>query len=155
MLGITLLTSLDSLDANQIYAKSAKNTVLSLAELAKKSGLDGVVCSPLEAELLRNVCGKNFRIMTPGIRFDKAHSHDQKRIASPGLAISYGADHIVMGRGITGAENISSAIRRALAEMDSAEKNRVSPDLLMEQSLYGGTRESILKTIGVMYRRQE
>ena len=101
ILGVTTLTSLDNNDLKKIgYTKNLKKIVIQLAKLAKLAKLDGVICSPLEAKLLKNVC-KRMDIITPGIRLERNNIHDQKRITSPKEAFNNGATGIVIGRSIT------------------------------------------------------
>jgi len=95
ILGVTVLTSMDALQGQ----------VLSLAALAKKAGLDGVVASPKEAAVIRKEIGKDFLIVTPGIRPEGSEKQDQKRTATPQEAIQAGADYIVIGRPVTKAKD--------------------------------------------------
>ena len=87
-----------------------------LAENAKKAGLDGVVCSPLEAEAVHNACGSDFLTVTPGIRFPDSEMGDQKRVMSPADAKKAGADYIVVGRPVTAAEDPVAAYERCIRE---------------------------------------
>ena len=91
-------------------------TVLSYAKNAAASGLDGVVCSPLEAALVKERCGADFLTVTPGIRFADSAAGDQKRIMTPEKAGKSGCDYIVVGRPITQAEDPVSAYRRAVKD---------------------------------------
>ena len=102
VLGVTLLTSLnESALKNELKVnKKMDDYVVMLAKLAKRAGLDGVVASAHEAKKIRKPCGKNFLIVTPGIRLDKGSAQDQKRVATPGEAFDAGADYIVMGRAL-------------------------------------------------------
>lgn len=106
ILGVTILTSMDAktlLEAG--IEKSPEEQVLKLASLAKEAGLDGVIASPQEAMLVRKNIGKDFLIVSPGIRLDGEEKEDQKRIATPKKAIASGADYIVIGRPITKAKD--------------------------------------------------
>ena len=95
-------TSLDNDDLQMMKIDiSTKDLVSSLAKLTKESGLSGVVCSSEEIKLVREACGKNFKIIVPGIRPEGSDKNDQKRIMTPKEAISLGADHLVIGRPIT------------------------------------------------------
>ncbi|MDU3879727.1 MAG: orotidine-5'-phosphate decarboxylase [Veillonella sp.] len=85
--------------------------VIRLAKLAKECGMDGVVCSALEAKMIREACGDDFLIVTPGIRPSFAATNDQKRIATPASALQDGASRLVIGRPITQAENPREAVR--------------------------------------------
>jgi len=91
-------------------------TVMSYAKNAADCGLDGVVCSPLEAALVKEKCGENFMTVTPGIRFADSEVGDQKRIMTPEKAGKSGCDYIVMGRPITKAEDPVAAYRRAMKD---------------------------------------
>ena len=83
---------------------------------AKESGLDGVVCSPLEAGEVHNACGAGFLTVTPGVRFAEGDKGDQKRVTTPENARLIGSDYIVMGRPITAAPNPVAAYVRAMAD---------------------------------------
>ena len=104
LIAITVLTSLGADDLAAIgVAGTADAQVLRLARLAQGSGLDGVVCSAQEAAMLRAACGKDFKLVTPGIRPAGTAVHDQARVMTPEAAIAAGADYLVVGRAITGA----------------------------------------------------
>lgn len=102
VLGVTLLTSLNqSALKNELKVnRKTDDYVVMLAKLAQKAGLDGVVASVHEAKKIRKACGKNFLIVTPGIRLEIGNVHDQKRVATPREAFDAGADYIVMGRAL-------------------------------------------------------
>jgi orotidine-5'-phosphate decarboxylase len=113
VLGVTILTSHDAASLQQIGLKEEPaKAVTHLAALAREAGLDGVVCSPQEITAVRETCGENFLIVTPGIRPAKSTSDDQKRTLTPRQALQNGADWIVVGRPITAAENPLDAARR-------------------------------------------
>jgi|TARA_Y100000294_G_scaffold156262_1_gene157046 orotidine-5'-phosphate decarboxylase len=118
MLAVTVLTSLgdDDLFAAGVV-DGAEEQVLRLARMAKKSGLDGVVCSALEAETLRAAMGPDFKLVTPGIRPAWAIADDQKRITAPADALAKGADYLVIGRPVTGADDPADAARRIADEI--------------------------------------
>ncbi len=103
VLGVSILTSMNSAQTRKYYnQKNIKILVKKFAREAKKNGLDGVVCSPNEIEYIRKEVGKNFIIVTPGIRLNnKIEKDDQKRIATPKKAIQMGANFLVIGRPIT------------------------------------------------------
>lgn len=106
MVGVTILTSLDRTDLASIGVEGAvKDQVVRLGRLAKASGLDGVVCSPLEIEVLRDACGDDFMLVVPGIRPAGSPLGDQKRVLTPREAVDKGADVLVIGRPITGADD--------------------------------------------------
>ena len=101
IIAVTMLTSLNQEIASQLGVHDINSQTLKLAKLAKESSLDGVVCSPQEISNIKEELGKDFIVVTPGIRLTKSITDDQKRIASPKEAISLGADFIVIGRPIT------------------------------------------------------
>lgn len=118
LLGVTVLTSLDEADLNSVgVGGRAADQVARLADLAKSSGLDGVVCSPREIELVRQTCGGDFLIVVPGIRPGGSPLGDQKRVMTPAEAIGAGADFLVIGRPITGAEDPAAAAAAINQEM--------------------------------------
>ncbi len=119
LLGVTILTSVDETNFQRDFGtqRRLKDQVAYLAELSQKAGLEGVVASPLEIELIRKVCGNNFVIVTPGVRPAWAASNDQQRVMTPGEAINAGADYIVVGRPITAADNPREAARTILQEI--------------------------------------
>lgn len=118
LLGVTVLTSLDASDLQAIGQNyDTKQQVLRLAKLAKDNGLDGVVCSPEEVEVLRKELGPSFILMVPGIRPSWAEAGDQKRVMTPQEAITKGATYLVIGRPITGAENPQDAAQRIASEL--------------------------------------
>ena len=101
ILGVTVLTSLSPADLEEVgVSRSVEDQVLALAEMGKAAGLDGVVCSPLEARLIREVCGREFLVVTPGIRPEGSEPDDQSRTLSPKVALEAGADFLVVGRPI-------------------------------------------------------
>ena len=119
LIGVTILTSLSDADLPSIGLNgTVSDNVQRLALLAKKSGLDGVVCSAQEARVLAASCGPDFALVTPGIRLRGDSSGCQKRIMTPGDAISAGAHHLVIGRSITQAADPMQAI--AQIELDIA-----------------------------------
>ena len=107
ILGVSILTSIDSKQTKKFYnQKNVSILVKKFAKFAKKNGLDGVVCSPKEIKVIRKATGKNFIIVTPGIRLkNKIESDDQKRIETPEKAIEMGANYLVIGRPITKSKN--------------------------------------------------
>lgn len=123
LIAVTVLTSMDENQWKPLnYAKPIGEEVLDLAALTKESGLDGVVASPREAAGIRQRCGKDFLIVTPGVRPAWAAANDQSRIATPAAAIRNGSTHLVVGRPITKAENKQEAVRKILEEMEGAWK---------------------------------
>ena len=93
-----------------------ESVVAHYAYNARVAGLDGVVCSPLEAERVHGICGEDFLTVTPGVRFAGDAKGDQKRVTTPAEAGRLGADYIVMGRSITGAEDPGRAYEKAREE---------------------------------------
>ncbi|WCR58348.1 orotidine-5'-phosphate decarboxylase [Wolbachia endosymbiont of Ctenocephalides felis wCfeJ] len=101
LIGVTVLTSMSDEDLGELgMTRETKSQVILLAKLAEKVGMHGIVCSALEAQEVRKECGKDFKIITPGIRVGPSHD-DQKRTATPKEAVNSGADYIVIGRPIT------------------------------------------------------
>jgi len=118
LIGVTVLTS----TAEEELAETGVNRpleeqVVALAQLAKSSGLDGVVCSAREASALKTECGAGFALVTPGIRPAGSEAGDQRRIVTPSDALSNGSDYLVIGRPITGAEDPVAALDAILAEI--------------------------------------
>jgi orotidine-5'-phosphate decarboxylase len=102
LIGVTVLTSMDVSDLEEVGVQgNASAQVLRLAELAKNSGLDGVVCSAQEAKLLKESLGQGFKLVTPGIRLADSVADDQRRIVTPADALALGSDYLVIGRPIT------------------------------------------------------
>jgi orotidine-5'-phosphate decarboxylase len=102
LIGVTVLTSMDVSDLEEVGVQgNASAQVLRLAELAKNSGLDGVVCSAQEAKLLKESLGQGFKLVTPGIRLADSAADDQRRIVTPADALALGSDYLVIGRPIT------------------------------------------------------
>jgi len=112
LIAVTVLTSMEDLDLLQIGINaSPMEQVLRLAHLTQRAGLDGVVCSPQEVEILRNTCGAEFKLVTPGIRPIGADFGDQRRVMTPTAAICAGSDYLVIGRPITKADNPAEVLR--------------------------------------------
>ena len=102
VIAVTVLTSMSQQDLAEVgITDSVENHVKRLALLTQQSGLDGVVCSAQEANMLKQLCGKNFLLVTPGIRLPEDASNDQTRICTPKDAIANGSDYLVIGRSIT------------------------------------------------------
>lgn len=98
LIAVTVLTSMEDLDLLQIGINaSPMEQVLRLAHLTQRAGLDGVVCSPQEVEILRNACGEDFKLVTPGIRPIGTDFGDQRRVMTPTAAIRAGSDYLVIG----------------------------------------------------------
>jgi len=121
ILGVTVLTSLSPADLEELgVGRSVEDQVVALAEMGKAAGLDGVVCSPLEARLIREVCGRDFLVVTPGIRPEGSGPDDQSRTLSPKVALEAGADFLVVGRPIVKADDPLEAAENILLQMDGA-----------------------------------
>jgi orotidine-5'-phosphate decarboxylase len=121
LLAITILTSHDEDSLGQVGVNgSVHDSVRRLALLAKDAGVDGVVASPHEVGLIREACGPDFLIVTPGIRPSGATAGDQVRAATPAAALEAGADYLVVGRPITSADDPAAAADRIVAEMERA-----------------------------------
>ncbi len=122
LIAVTVLTSIagDALRAELQVNEEITKYVCRLAKLTQASGLDGVVASAKEAKSIREACGEEFVIVTPGIRPAWSSQDDQKRIVTPGQAIKDGADFLVVGRPITTAKDRKDAARRVVEEMEAA-----------------------------------
>lgn len=119
ILGVTILTSLDEEALAQAgFKPGLTDRVTQLAELSKRAGLDGVVCSAHEIELIRAACGKDFVLMVPGIRPAGSDSEDQKRVMTPEQALQKGATHLVIGRPITRADDPAAAATAILETLN-------------------------------------
>jgi orotidine-5'-phosphate decarboxylase len=113
ILAVTVLTSLDDEDLKEINInKSSSDQAVWLAKLARAAGLDGVVASPREISAIRTAVGKDFLLVTPGVRPLWADPGDQKRVTTPKEAIEAGADYIVIGRPVTAAPDPLAALER-------------------------------------------
>ena len=120
LIAVTVLTSMTDSDLRKIgISNSVDEQVMLLAKLTKSSGLDGVVCSAKEAKYLSSELGKEFCLVTPGIRPVKANSDDQKRIMTPAEAIVAGSHYLVIGRPITKADDPLVALSAINAEINS------------------------------------
>lgn len=115
LIAVTVLTSINQ--AEWCGALKISEQVVEFAKLAQSAGLDGVVASPQEAKSIHDACGKNFLIVTPGIRPAGANIDDQSRISTPVAALQNGATHLVIGRPIRAAANPKLAAEKILAEM--------------------------------------
>lgn len=118
LIAVTQLTSIDQerMEKELLIEKPLAEVVMQYAANAKAAGLDGVVCSPLEAEKVHEVCGSEFLTVTPGIRFADGAAGDQQRVTTPAKACEIGSDYIVVGRPITAAEDPVAAYRRCVAD---------------------------------------
>ena len=118
LIAVTQLTSTDqeTLERDILIKEPIDEVVMHYAETAKNAGLDGIVCSPLEAGKVHDRCGRNFLTITPGVRFADGDIGDQKRVMTPAAAKEIGSDYIVVGRPITAAADPVAAYERCVAE---------------------------------------
>jgi orotidine-5'-phosphate decarboxylase len=127
LLGVTILTSLDTAAIHQVgLTGSLAARAVSLARLAKKAGLDGVVSSAHEVRAIRGACGEEFMILVPSVRPAGSAANDQARVATPGEATRAGANFLVVGRPITAATNPREAALAIIEEVASARSKRQS-----------------------------
>ena len=121
LLAVTILTSSTELTLREVgIERPVEEMVPRLARLAQQSGMDGVVASPQEVPLIRQACGEDFAVVTPGVRPSFATLDDQKRVTTPGEAIAAGADFLVVGRPIAAAADPLAAAEKILLEMAAA-----------------------------------
>jgi len=118
LIAVTQLTSTsqEAMENDLLIKENIEDVVMHYAENAKKAGLNGVVCSPLEVQAVKNRCGKEFLTITPGIRFSTDSKDDQSRITTPAKAKELGSDYIVVGRPITKSENPVEAYRKCVED---------------------------------------
>lgn len=118
LIAVTQLTSTDqeAMERDLLIKDPIDKVVMHYAETAKNAGLDGVVCSPLEAQKVHDICGEKFLTVTPGVRFADGDIGDQKRVMTPEQAKKIGSDYIVVGRPITAAPNPVAAYERCIKE---------------------------------------
>ena len=118
LIAVTQLTSTDqqSMERDILIKEPIDQVVMHYAKTAKNAGLDGIVCSPLEAGKVHDTCGKDFLTITPGVRFADGEVGDQKRVMTPAQAKEIGSDYIVVGRPITAAADPVAAYERCVAE---------------------------------------
>ena len=118
LIAVTQLTSTseETMQKELLIGASINDTIVRYAQNAREAGLDGVVCSPLEAAMVKEACGEAFLTVTPGIRFADAVADDQVRITTPARAREIGSDYIVVGRPITAAEDPVAAYERCMKE---------------------------------------
>ncbi|KGQ27509.1 orotidine 5'-phosphate decarboxylase [Gallibacterium anatis] len=118
LIAITVLTSMEEADLLQIGVNtSPEEHVIRLARLSQRAGLDGVVCSPQEVEILRQRCGNEFKLVTPGIRPEGSQLGDQRRVMTPREAINAGSDYLVIGRPITQAADPVAVLKQINASI--------------------------------------
>jgi orotidine-5'-phosphate decarboxylase len=117
IIGVTMLTSLSEEDVNEIGIQDISNQALSLASLAKKNCLDGVVCSVNEVRRIKELLGKDFITVTPGIRSSDSLKDDQSRVSTARNAIENGSDYLVIGRPITQSDNPMNSLDSIIEEI--------------------------------------
>lgn len=119
LIAVTILTSIDNqmLQTELHMPGNIREEAVRLAQVAKNSGADGVVCAVSEASAVKQACSNEFLTVTPGIRLDRLHVNDQKRVATPSEAIQNGADILVIGRSVTQASDPQKAYHQVLEEM--------------------------------------
>ena len=117
IIGVTMLTSLSKKDVNEIGIQDISNQALSLASLAKKNSLDGIVCSANDVRRIKELLGKDFITVTPGIRSSNSSKDDQSRVSSARNAIEKGADYLVIGRPITKSTNPMESLDSIIKEI--------------------------------------
>ena len=122
LIAVTQLTSTseERMQKELLIGASINDTIVKYAENAKAVGLDGVVCSPLEAAMVKEACGKEFMTVTPGVRFADGDVGDQVRVTTPERAREIGSDFIVVGRPITAADDPVAAYERCMREFAEA-----------------------------------
>jgi orotidine-5'-phosphate decarboxylase len=126
LIAVTILTSHDARSMRRIgLTGSPRLRARELARMAKRAGLDGVVCSAHELRAIRQACGRKFLTVVPGIRLGGAPGDDQQRTASPAAAIRAGADYLVVGRPITQARDPRAAAEAVVVEIATALRSRV------------------------------
>lgn len=123
ILAVTVLTSIsDEVLKDELeIPQKASDYVLKLAKLAKESGLDGVVASTWEARKIKEICGTDFKVLCPGIRPEWSLKNDQRRAATPRIAIEEGADYLVIGRAVTAADDRVKAMQMIYEEINKTE----------------------------------
>ena len=118
LIAVTQLTSTDqeAMENDLLIHEPIDKVVMHYAKCAKEAGLDGVVCSPLEAQKVHAICGDGFLTVTPGVRFEDSDKGDQKRVMTPAEAKKIGSDYIVVGRPITASDDPVGAYYRCIKE---------------------------------------
>lgn len=145
ILGVTVLTSIseEALQQELKVPYKPNEYAIHLALMAKKAGLDGVVASVWEAKKIKQACGKDFKVLCPGIRPDWSNKNEQKRIATPSVAIKEGADYLVIGRAVTSAEDRVKAIQMIYEEIENA--------LLTQNKSYATSKGKLILENGMIF----
>jgi orotidine-5'-phosphate decarboxylase len=124
LIGVTVLTSMSEADLVELgHEQSPRERVQQLAKLVFDSGLDGVVCSAQETAMLREQCGPEFALVTPGIRLAGDSAGDQRRVVTPAEALANGSDYLVIGRSITRAEDPVATLVKIQADLSVSDVN--------------------------------
>ncbi|MEE4661853.1 MAG: orotidine-5'-phosphate decarboxylase, partial [Halieaceae bacterium] len=124
LIGVTVLTSMSEEDLRELgHGVSALERVLTLSAMARDCGLDGVVCSAKECAALRETCGEDFSLVTPGIRLDGEAAGDQRRVVTPLDAMQAGSDYLVLGRSITRAADPIATLSQIHRDLSAAVEN--------------------------------
>ena len=154
---VTALTSLDDEKTNRIFDENSRHTVLKLAKLALEAWVDGIVCSPMEAQLLRDVFGEKytFEIITPWVRFEWTDVQDQKRVMTPKRAIEQWSSNIVMWRPILDSEDVGATVTRFFDEIKWVWYATDEQRNEFERLLYTGNWQELLRYIWAFYNRPE
>jgi orotidine-5'-phosphate decarboxylase len=127
LLAVTVLTSFDEEDLKDLgYPVAVSDLVALRVHKARESGINGIVCSPLEIVRVREIAGEKLKIVTPGVRSAGADKGDQKRVATPAEAIRDGADYLVIGRQVTRSDDPAAACEAVLAEIGSEKRQSAS-----------------------------
>ncbi len=156
ILAVTALTTMDDQETNRIFDETSKHSVLKLAKEALDAWVDWIVCSPMEAELLRDVYKNyNFEIITPWVRFDdkKVEGDDQKRVMTPQKATEHGSNHIVMWRPILWSDDVKVTIERFFEEIKGVWYASDEQRHEFERLLYTWEWEELLRYIWAFYNR--
>lgn len=145
ILGVTVLTSIseEALQQELKVPYKPNEYAIHLALMAKKAGLDGVVASVWEAKKIKQACGRNFKVLCPGIRPDWSNKNDQKRLATPSVAIKEGADYLVIGRAVTSAEDRVKAIQMIYEEIENA--------MLTQNKSYATSKGKLILENGMIF----
>ena len=117
LIAVTVLTSLSEDSLNEVGIKDLSEQVLRLAELTNECDLNGVVCASTDVKAIKNIFGKDFITVTPGIRPNDSKVNDQNRISTPSEAVKNGSDYLVIGRPITESENPTKALEKIIKEI--------------------------------------
>lgn len=145
ILGVTVLTSIseEALQKELKVPYKPNEYAIHLALMAKRAGLDGVVASVWEAKKIKQACGKDFKVLCPGIRPEWSNKNDQKRLATPSVAIKEGADYLVIGRAVTSAQDRVKAIRMIYEEIENA--------LLTQNKSYAASKGKLILENGMIF----